>query len=58
MKIFLKRTTRINTQNGFTLIEIMIVILLLGVLTAVIVPNLSRFLGSGAIGAANAEWVL
>jgi type IV pilus assembly protein PilA len=37
------------------LIELLIVIVILGVLAAVIIPNLSRFLGSGTVGAANTE---
>ncbi len=33
----------------------MIVIVILGVLAAAIIPNLSKFVGSGQLGAANAE---
>jgi type IV pilus assembly protein PilA len=34
-------------QKGFTLIEILIVVAILGVLAAVIVPQVGRFMGRG-----------
>jgi type II secretory pathway pseudopilin PulG len=37
------------------LIELLIVIVILGVLAAAIIPNLSKFVGQGNVGAANAE---
>ena len=34
-------------EKGFTLIELLVVIAILGVLAAVVVPNVSRFMGQG-----------
>ncbi len=34
-------------EKGFTLIELLVVIAILGVLAAVVVPNVSRFMGKG-----------
>jgi prepilin-type N-terminal cleavage/methylation domain-containing protein len=42
-------------QKGFTLMELLIVIGILGVLAAVLVPRLSTFLSSGQVAAANQE---
>lgn len=40
-----------NREQGFTLVEILIVLGLLGVMLAVVVPNLTGFLGRGQIEA-------
>ncbi len=53
MKRFLKRIHQGN--KGFTLIELLIVIAIIGVLAAVIVPNVTTFIGRGEETAARAE---
>lgn len=42
-------------QKGFTLIELLIVIAILGMLVAVVAPNVSQYLGRGRVEAANIE---
>ena len=44
-----------NSQKGFTLIELLVVVAILGVLAAVMVPAVSKFIGSGTVEAANTE---
>ena len=42
-------------QPGFTLIEVLVVVAILGVLAAVVVPNVGRFFGEGETSAAQTE---
>jgi type II secretion system protein G len=44
-----------RNQRGFTLIELLIVIAILGIIAAIVVPNVSGFMTSGKLNAANTE---
>ena len=46
------RTQHAGQDSGFTLIELMVVILIMGVITALVVPNLGVFVPKARIDAA------
>ena len=57
MNKFSSQVTKIfgGSEKGFTLLELLIVVAILGILGGLIVPNMASFIGTSHIAAANSE---
>ena len=44
-----------KSQKGFTMMELIVILAILGILSAVLVPNVTRFIGRGTAQAEQAE---
>jgi prepilin-type N-terminal cleavage/methylation domain-containing protein len=42
-------------EKGFTLLELLIIVAILGILAGTIIPNVTSFIGKGQVAAANSE---
>ena len=49
------RSKILGNQEGFTLIEMIVVVGIISLLAAAIIPNISRFIGAGDAGAKSSE---
>ena len=47
---------RVRSQAGFTLIEIMVVVFILGLLVTLVAPNIIRHVGTSKRTKAGASW--